>query len=131
MLGFSVMCKSSGFQWQRSICRRMYDENEDLSDVEEIANIRGFSVEEKLVSDSYSAKFVHLLEGKGKVTHSTSIFPFNCCFIIIYDLFLTGNSHNKCVSPMNAFTDFSYEYVQREALKIPLIFKEKDGLGIR
>lgn len=47
----------------------MYDENEDLSDVEEIANIRGFSVEEKLVSDSYSAKYVHMLEGKGKVTH--------------------------------------------------------------
>ncbi|XP_027137807.1 lysine (K)-specific demethylase 2Bb isoform X1 [Larimichthys crocea] len=83
-------CAESGRRL-RSICRRMYDENEDLSDVEEIANIRGFSVEEKLVSDSYSAKFVHLLEGK----------------------------------------DFSYEYVQREALKIPLIFKEKDGLGIR
>lgn len=66
-----VSCKSSGSQWQRSICRRMYDENEDLSDVEEIANIRGFSVEEKLASDSYSATFVHLLEGKGKVTHST------------------------------------------------------------
>lgn len=27
--------------------------------------------------------------------------------------------------------DFSYEYVQREALRVPLIFKEKDGLGIR
>uniref|UniRef100_A0AAQ5XJC0 Lysine-specific demethylase 2B n=1 Tax=Amphiprion ocellaris TaxID=80972 RepID=A0AAQ5XJC0_AMPOC len=75
----------------RSICRRMYDENEDLSDVEEIANIRGFSVEEKLVSDSYSADFVHSMEGK----------------------------------------DFTYEYVQREALRIPLIFKEKDELGIR
>uniref|UniRef100_A0A672FMY5 Uncharacterized protein n=1 Tax=Salarias fasciatus TaxID=181472 RepID=A0A672FMY5_SALFA len=53
-------------QWQRSICRRMYDENEDLSDVEEIANIRGFSVEEKLASATYSADFVHLMEGKGK-----------------------------------------------------------------
>uniref|UniRef100_A0A665VWJ5 Lysine-specific demethylase 2B n=1 Tax=Echeneis naucrates TaxID=173247 RepID=A0A665VWJ5_ECHNA len=84
-------CKSSRFQWQRSICRRMYDENEDLSDVEEITNIRGFSVEEKLVSDSYSANFVHLMEGK----------------------------------------DFTYEYVQKEALRIPLIFKEKAGLGIR
>lgn len=52
----------------------MYDENEDLSDVEEIANIRGFSVEEKLVSDSYNAKFVSSLEGKGKVTHCTSYF---------------------------------------------------------
>uniref|UniRef100_A0A4W6CMG3 Lysine-specific demethylase 2B n=1 Tax=Lates calcarifer TaxID=8187 RepID=A0A4W6CMG3_LATCA len=83
-------CADSGRRL-RSICRRMYDENEDLSDVEEIANIRGFSVEEKLVSDSYSANFVHLMEGK----------------------------------------DFTYEYVQREALRIPLIFKEKDGLGIR
>lgn len=27
--------------------------------------------------------------------------------------------------------DFSYDYVQREALKVPLIFKEMDGLGIR
>lgn len=29
------------------------------------------------------------------------------------------------------FAEFSYEYVQREALRVPLIFKEKDGLGIR
>ncbi|KAM6976241.1 lysine-specific demethylase 2B-like [Tautogolabrus adspersus] len=83
-------CAESGRRL-RTICRRMYDENEDLSDVEEIANIRGFSVEEKLVSNSYSAKFVHSMEGK----------------------------------------DFSYEYVQREALRMPLIFKEKTGLGIR
>ncbi|XP_041826083.1 lysine-specific demethylase 2B isoform X2 [Melanotaenia boesemani] len=83
-------CAESGRRL-RSICRRMYDENEDLSDVEEIANVRGFSVEEKLVSESYSANFVHLMEGK----------------------------------------DFTYEYVQREALRIPLIFKEKDELGIR
>ncbi|XP_075901092.1 lysine (K)-specific demethylase 2Bb [Nelusetta ayraudi] len=83
-------CAESGRRL-RSICRTMYDENEDLSDVEEIANIRGFSVEEKLVSDSYSAEYVQYLEGK----------------------------------------DFSYEYVQREALRVPLIFKEKDGLGIR
>lgn len=55
----------------------MYDENEDLSDVEEIANIRGFSVEEKLVSDSYNAKFVNLLGGKGKVTECTSYFLFD------------------------------------------------------
>lgn len=54
------------FQWQRSICRRMYDENEDLSDVEEIANIRGFSVEEKLASDCYNSDFVHLMKGRGK-----------------------------------------------------------------
>ncbi|XP_028273488.1 lysine (K)-specific demethylase 2Bb isoform X1 [Parambassis ranga] len=83
-------CAESGRRL-RSICRRMYDENEDLSDVEEIANIRGFSVEEKLVSDSYNADFVHSMDGK----------------------------------------DFTYEYVQREGLRIPLIFKEKDELGIR
>ncbi|KAF7667541.1 hypothetical protein LDENG_00057710 [Lucifuga dentata] len=83
-------CAESGRRL-RSICRRMYDENEDLSDVEEIVNIRGFSVEEKLVSDNYNSNFVLLMEGK----------------------------------------DFTYEYVQREALRIPLIFKEKDGLGIR
>ena len=32
---------------------------------------------------------------------------------------------------MHCVTDFTYEYAQREALRIPLIFKEKDGLGIR
>ena len=46
----------------------MYDENEDLSDVEEITNIRGFSVEEKLASDAYSAVFVHSMDGNGKKT---------------------------------------------------------------
>uniref|UniRef100_A0A8C2F8C4 Lysine-specific demethylase 2B n=1 Tax=Cyprinus carpio TaxID=7962 RepID=A0A8C2F8C4_CYPCA len=76
---------------QRSICRRMYDENEDLSDVEEITNIRGFSVEDKLESNSYNSEFVQFMEGK----------------------------------------DFTYEYVQREALRTPLVFKAKDGLGIR
>lgn len=105
----------------------MYDENEDLSDVEEIANIRGFSVEEKLASDSYSATFVHLMEGKGKS------YVISC---LLHMPFLM--THNTCVFPLNAFVhythclaDFSYEYVQREALRIPLIFKEKDGLGIR
>lgn len=58
--------RSSRFHRQRSICRRMYDENEDLSDVEEIVNIRGFSVEEKLASDGYGAKYVQFLEGRGK-----------------------------------------------------------------
>uniref|UniRef100_A0A8C9TVQ7 Lysine-specific demethylase 2B n=1 Tax=Scleropages formosus TaxID=113540 RepID=A0A8C9TVQ7_SCLFO len=76
---------------QRSVCRRMYDENEDLSDVEDIANIRGFNLEEKLTSESYNADFVRMMDGK----------------------------------------DFTYEYVQREALRIPLIFKTRDGLGIR
>lgn len=66
------------FNVQRSICRRMYDENEDLSDVEEIVNIRGFSVEEKLASDSYSAKFVHSMEGKGKVTHDYACLQEDC-----------------------------------------------------
>ncbi|XP_055063729.2 lysine (K)-specific demethylase 2Bb isoform X2 [Misgurnus anguillicaudatus] len=76
---------------QRSICRRMYDENEDLSDVEEITNIRGFNVEDKLESHLYNSELVHYMDGK----------------------------------------DFTYEYVQREALRTPLIFKAKDGLGIR
>ncbi|KAI1882393.1 hypothetical protein AGOR_G00250230 [Albula goreensis] len=75
----------------RSVGRRMYDENEDLSDVEEIANVRGFNLEEKLVSESYNNNLVKHMEGK----------------------------------------DFTYEYVQREALRTPLIFKIKDGLGIR
>uniref|UniRef100_A0A673AZZ0 Lysine-specific demethylase 2B n=1 Tax=Sphaeramia orbicularis TaxID=375764 RepID=A0A673AZZ0_9TELE len=61
---FSLVLYINVFLWQRSICRRMYDENEDLSDVEEIANIRGFSVEEKLLSDRYNANFVHMMEGK-------------------------------------------------------------------
>lgn len=43
----------------------MYDENEDLSDVEEITNIRGFSVEDKLESNSYNSEFVQHMEGKG------------------------------------------------------------------
>uniref|UniRef100_A0A8C0VPK2 Lysine-specific demethylase 2B n=1 Tax=Cyanistes caeruleus TaxID=156563 RepID=A0A8C0VPK2_CYACU len=29
------------------------------------------------------------------------------------------------------FTDFTFEYVQREALRVPLIFRNKDGLGIK
>lgn len=78
--------ESSLFLWQRSICRRMYDENEDLSDVEEIANIRGFSVEEKLASDNYSADFVHLMEGKGKVTSTITVvcmsIPQLICFLV-------------------------------------------------
>ena len=53
------------FVLQRSICRRMYDENEDFSDVEEIVNIRGFSLEEKLASNRYNADFVQAMEGKG------------------------------------------------------------------
>ncbi|KAM9794094.1 lysine-specific demethylase 2B-like isoform X3 [Syngnathus typhle] len=82
-------CAESGRRL-RSICRQLYDENEDLSDVEEMVNIRGFSVEDKLASANYAANFVHFMEAK----------------------------------------DFTYEYVQREALQVPLIFKEKEGLGI-
>lgn len=52
---------------QRSICRRMYDENEDFSDVEEIANVRGFSLEEKLESKSYNSNFVQRMDGKGSL----------------------------------------------------------------
>ncbi|XP_019362844.1 PREDICTED: lysine-specific demethylase 2B isoform X6 [Gavialis gangeticus] len=75
----------------RSIGRRRYDENEDLSDVEEIVSIRSFNLEEKLRSKMYHGDFVHAMEGK----------------------------------------DFTFEYVQREALRIPLIFRSKDGLGIK
>ncbi|KAL8180125.1 UNVERIFIED_CONTAM: Lysine-specific demethylase 2B [Gekko kuhli] len=75
----------------RSIGRRLYDENEDLSDVEEIVSIRGFNLEEKLRSKMYRGDFVRPMEGK----------------------------------------DFTFEYVQREALRNPLIFRSKDGLGIK
>ncbi|KAJ7309783.1 hypothetical protein JRQ81_007850 [Phrynocephalus forsythii] len=75
----------------RSIGRRLYDENEDLSDVEEIVSVRGFSLEEKLKSPAFGADFVRPMEGK----------------------------------------EFSFEYVQREALRVPLVFRSKDGLGIK
>nr|XP_044988053.1 lysine-specific demethylase 2B [Jaculus jaculus] len=78
-------------QLLRPIDRQRYDENEDLSDVEEIVSVRGFSLEEKLRSQLYQGDFVHAMEGK----------------------------------------DFNYEYVQREALRVPLVFREKDGLGIK
>lgn len=51
---------------QRAIDRQRYDENEDLSDVEEIVSVRGFSLEEKLRSQLYQGDFVHAMEGKGK-----------------------------------------------------------------
>ncbi|XP_069071009.1 lysine-specific demethylase 2B isoform X5 [Pleurodeles waltl] len=75
----------------RAVDRTRYEENEDLSDVEEITSVRSFSLEEKLNSGSYNADFVHVMEG----------------------------------------ADFTYEYVQREALKIPLLFRRKEGLGIK
>ncbi|NWU02781.1 KDM2B demethylase, partial [Urocynchramus pylzowi] len=75
----------------RCIGRRRYDENEDLSDVEEIVSIRSFNLEEKLKSKMYHGDFVHAMDGK----------------------------------------DFTFEYVQREALRVPLIFRNKDGLGIK
>lgn len=45
----------------------MYDENEDFSDVEEIVNVRGFSLEEKLESQSYNHSFVQRMDGKGNL----------------------------------------------------------------
>uniref|UniRef100_A0A8D0GXZ0 Uncharacterized protein n=1 Tax=Sphenodon punctatus TaxID=8508 RepID=A0A8D0GXZ0_SPHPU len=75
----------------RSIGRRLYDENEDLSDVEEIVCIRSFNLEEKLKSKMYHGDFVRAMAGK----------------------------------------DFTFEYVQREALRHPLIFRSKEGLGIK
>lgn len=95
----------------------MYDENDDSSDVEEIVNIRGFSVEEKLEGDGYGAKYVQFLEGRGEKKKIVAK-----CRV----------SWNVMKYPkVQYFADFSYEYVQREALRVPLIFKEKDGLGIR
>lgn len=76
----------------------MYDENEDLSDVEEIANIRGFSVEEKLVSDSYSSEYVQYLEGKGE----TSLFACTLPFFVFYCLSMNMPLHTLLqTSPMN------------------------------
>lgn len=51
---------------QRSVGRQLYDENEDLSDVEEIVSIRGFNLEEKLRSKMYRGDFVRPMEGKGE-----------------------------------------------------------------
>lgn len=50
----------------RPIDRQRYDENEDLSDVEEIVSVRGFSLEEKLRSQLYQGDFVRAMEGKGE-----------------------------------------------------------------
>uniref|UniRef100_A0A8C0U5R6 Uncharacterized protein n=1 Tax=Cyanistes caeruleus TaxID=156563 RepID=A0A8C0U5R6_CYACU len=50
---------------KRCIGRRRYDENEDLSDVEEIVSIRSFNLEEKLKSKMYHGDFVHAMDGKG------------------------------------------------------------------
>lgn len=76
----------------------MYDENEDLSDVEEIANIRGFSVEEKLVSDSYSSEYVQYLEGKGEAR----LFACTLPFLVFFRLFMHMPLHTPLqTSPMN------------------------------
>ncbi|XP_031748498.1 lysine-specific demethylase 2B isoform X3 [Xenopus tropicalis] len=75
----------------RSIDRTRYAEHEDLSDVEDMVSIRGFSLEQKISSNSYRGDFVRYMEGK----------------------------------------EFTYEYVQREALRVPLLFSTKEGLGIK
>uniref|UniRef100_A0A673KUW8 Lysine-specific demethylase 2B n=1 Tax=Sinocyclocheilus rhinocerous TaxID=307959 RepID=A0A673KUW8_9TELE len=91
-------CAESGRKL-RSTCRRMYDENEDLSDVEEITNIRGFSLEDKLESNSYNSQFVQYMEGKG-----TCSFTFLCvyCLLVqlIFIIFLNIGAYRvvKCLS---------------------------------
>ncbi|XP_018118746.1 lysine-specific demethylase 2B isoform X2 [Xenopus laevis] len=75
----------------RSIDRTRYAEHEDLSDVEDMVSIRGFSLEQKVSCNAYRGNFVRYMEGK----------------------------------------DFTYEYVQREALQTPLLFSTKEGLGIK
>ncbi|XP_073442081.1 lysine-specific demethylase 2B isoform X4 [Dendrobates tinctorius] len=74
----------------RTIGRTQYAEN-DLSDVEDMVSIRGFSLEQKLSSNNYRGDFVQYMDGR----------------------------------------DFTYAYAQREALKVPLLFHTKDGLGIK
>ncbi|XP_040202831.1 lysine-specific demethylase 2B isoform X3 [Rana temporaria] len=75
----------------RAIGRTQYAEHEDLSDVEDVVSVRGFSLEQKVSSTNYRGDYVQVMEGK----------------------------------------DFTYEYVQREALRVPLLFLSKDGLGIK
>ncbi|XP_068101195.1 lysine-specific demethylase 2B isoform X4 [Hyperolius riggenbachi] len=75
----------------RAIGRTQYAEHEDLSDVEDVVCVRGFSLEQKVSSNNYQGDYVQVMEGK----------------------------------------DFTYEYAQREALKVPLLFLTKDGLGIK
>lgn len=64
----------------------MYDENEDLSDVEEITNIRGFSVEDKLESNSYNSEFVQFMEGKGTFFLSVYCLLEQLIFIIFLNI---------------------------------------------
>lgn len=59
----------------------MYDENEDLSDVEEIANIRGFNVEDKLESHLYNSDLVQHMDGKGMC-----LFVMAYCIICIQEI---------------------------------------------
>ncbi|XP_021268962.1 lysine-specific demethylase 2B isoform X10 [Numida meleagris] len=93
----------------RPIGRRRYDEHEDLSDVEEIVSVRSFNLEDKLKSKTYRGDFVRSMDGKGaelNLGRTMAVF-----------------SKNK--------KDFTFEYVQREALRVPLVFRNKDGLGIK
>ncbi|KAG8456099.1 hypothetical protein GDO86_002048 [Hymenochirus boettgeri] len=48
----------------RCIDRTGYDENEDLSDVDEMVSIRCFNLEQKINSSSYQGDFVRYMEGK-------------------------------------------------------------------
>ncbi|XP_069816997.1 lysine-specific demethylase 2B isoform X4 [Dendropsophus ebraccatus] len=75
----------------RTIGRTQYAEQDDLSDVEDMVSIRGFSLEQKLTSTNYRGDYVQYMDGK----------------------------------------DFTYEYAQREALKVPLLFRTMEGLGIK
>uniref|UniRef100_A0A8C9KEV2 Lysine-specific demethylase 2B n=1 Tax=Panthera tigris altaica TaxID=74533 RepID=A0A8C9KEV2_PANTA len=48
----------------------------------------------------------------------------SCCLFFPFLYFARGPEKN-------IINYFNYEYVQREALRVPLIFREKDGLGIK
>ncbi|KAG8597697.1 hypothetical protein GDO81_002364 [Engystomops pustulosus] len=49
----------------RTIDRTQYAESEDLSDVDDMVSVRGFSLEQKLSSNNYRGDYVQSMDGKG------------------------------------------------------------------
>uniref|UniRef100_A0A670JRX2 Uncharacterized protein n=1 Tax=Podarcis muralis TaxID=64176 RepID=A0A670JRX2_PODMU len=84
---------------QRSIGRRLYDEDDDLSDVEEIVSIRGFNLEEKLRSKMYRGDFVRPMEGKGNPGRLSKAWARACKFLF--------NSEVLCMHPELGLEDAS------------------------
>lgn len=69
---FEGLSSSTLFSPQRTISRTQYAENEDLSDVEDMVSIRGFSLEQKLSSNNYGGDFVQYMDGKGSAGRYSS-----------------------------------------------------------